>query len=669
MQSPPGLKTLLKNGLFAGRQSGASTVLVPGTGKSARKIKLEGCSARLKSCPDAGHPFQCKRVNRKWTVRNLMWMVLLAAWVCPAYTQTFKGCECGKNPPGRPAERSMKPYAQEPEDMQPFSKFTKPYYQHYVDLVEYNGAARDIPVMKANDVDEVRIGFIGPLEDQPDAGLGKRMLNGAQMAVDEANATGGYGGRPFKLMLHNDSATWGASSNELVKMVYDEHDWAMFGSISGDTTHIALRVSLKAELPIVNSASTDPTIVETTIPWYFSVLQDDRTQGYTLARHVYTELGLKRVALLRVNDRYGRFGVGKFRDASRRLGHPVVIEQKFFPSDTDFSHQLKVIQESRVDGIVLWADEAKAAAILNQMRELGMKQRVFGSHRTLGPELVKLAGSAADGFQAVYPYNPNSTDSAWLAFQSRYEAKYHDQPDHFSALAYDQMQIVLRAICAAGLNRAMIRDALYGTTTYTGVTGPMQFDPNAKQIRQMYLGTVGNGRIEYRKTSMQREYARVDEDGVEYNGPRSWDGGGGSLRLAVFGPGAERLPESLQGWQLVRISSDLPWGKASSELVSAVYDKNVLAIVALDRASSHLAEQIGVKSLVPVVAVSSDHTLTSINIPWIFRLTEGTSVQQAVQTVVAAEQVAGPSRSKIRDELASGKTIAGVAFRTTGEPR
>ena len=183
MQSPPGLKTLLKNGLFAGRQSGASTVLVPGTGKSARKIKLEGCSARLKSCPDAGHPFQCKRVNRKWTARNLMWMVLLAAWVCPAYTQTFKGCECGKNPPGRPAERSMKPYAQEPEDMQPFSKFTKPYYQHYVDLVEYNGAARDIPVMKANDVDEVRIGFIGPLEDQPDAGLGKRMLNGAQMGL------------------------------------------------------------------------------------------------------------------------------------------------------------------------------------------------------------------------------------------------------------------------------------------------------------------------------------------------------------------------------------------------------------------------------------------------------------------------------------------------------
>ncbi len=134
----------------------------------------------------------------------------------------------------------MKPYAQEPEDMQPFSKFTEPYFQHYVDLVEYNGAARDLPLVNANDVSEVRIGFIGPLENHPDAALGKKMLNGAQMAIDEANAAGGYGGKPFKLMLHNDSAIWGASSNEVVKMVYDDQDWAIFGSISGDTTHIAL---------------------------------------------------------------------------------------------------------------------------------------------------------------------------------------------------------------------------------------------------------------------------------------------------------------------------------------------------------------------------------------------------------------------------------------------
>ena len=58
------------------------------------------------------------------------------------------------------------------------------------------------------------------------------------------------------------------------------------------------------------------------------------------------------------------------------------------PGDTDFTRELKIIQSSRADAIVLWADEIPAADILKQMRALGMKQRVFGSYRTLGPELL-----------------------------------------------------------------------------------------------------------------------------------------------------------------------------------------------------------------------------------------------------------------------------------------
>ena len=613
-------------------------------------------------------------------MRRTTLLALVLVLAGEAWAQTFKGCSCGSNPPGRPATRTMKPYAQEPEDMQPFSKFTQPYFQHYVDTVEYNGAARDVPV--ARDVTEIRIGFIGPLENHPDAPMGQRMLNGASLAVDEANAAGGYGGKPFRLMLHNDSVIWGAASNEVIKMVYDDQDWAMFGSISGDTTHIALRASLKAELPIVNSASTDPTIVETIIPWYFSVLQDDRTQGYTLARHIYTDLGLKRIALLRVNDRYGRFGVGKFRDASRRLGHPVVIEQKFFPGDTDFSRQLKVISESRVDGIVLWTDQPKAAMILKQMQELGMKQRVFGSHRTLGDELIAQAGPASEGFEAVYPYDPTSNDPAWLAFNARYQARYHEKPDHFAALAYDQMQILLQAICRAGLNRGLIRDALYSTESYKGVTGDMQFDPNDKQLRSMFLGTVRNGHIAYRRVSMQKEYARVGESGVQYTGPSTADTPRYALKVAVFGPQADQLVRSAEtakaltvlnsggaGWSLIGISSDVPWGKASSELVQAVFDENVLGMIALDRASSHLAEQIGVKAFVPVIAVSSDHALTSTNIPWIFRMPEGTTLDQALRALVAAEKQSGPNRAKLRDILASGTKVADVRFQSTGEPR
>jgi hypothetical protein len=144
----------------------------------------------------------------------------------------------------------------------------------------------------------------------------------------------------------------------------------------------------------------------------------------------------------------------------------------------------------------------------------------------------------------------------------------------------------------------------------------------------------------------------------------------------VFGPSADTLVHSIskpgndgQKWELIGVSSDLLWGKGSDELVRAVYDKNVIAIIALGRTSSHLAEQIGVKAFVPVLAVSSDETLTSINIPWIFRLPEGTSLEQALRIVTKAERQSGLNRSKLRDVLSSGSQIAGVRFQPTGEPR
>jgi ABC-type branched-subunit amino acid transport system substrate-binding protein len=577
------------------------------------------------------------------------WLLLLI----PAGLWAQGTCSCGANPPGPPKNRELRPYANAPEDMRPYSKFTPPYYELYTTLVEYNGGARDVPTLKPSDVDEVRIGFLGPVKDHPDEALGKMMLAGAQLAVDEANARGGYGGKPFKLMVHNDQAVWGASSNEVIKMTYEDKVWAMLGSISGDSTHIALRATLKAEVPIVNGASTDPTIPETIIPWYFSTLQDDRVQCYTLARRIYTELGLERVALLRINDRYGRFGVGKFKDASRRLGHPVVIEQKYMLGDKDFRRQLRVIQDSRADAVVVWGDQAYAAGILKQMREMGMKQRVFGSFRTIGDELLKHAGPAAEGFEAVFPYDPTRDDPAWVAFKERFAKQNEKPPEAFASLAYDTMNILLDAICRAGLNRGQIRDALTGVETYKGVTGEMVFDPNCKNIVPLYLATVKDGKIQYRRYPMQLAYARSEENAVEYAGPPVPDS---DKKIGIFGPGAERLAAELAGaaggrYSVVGISSEGPWGKASSALVDLIYQGRALAVIATDRNASHLAEQLAVKAFVPLVALSADRDLTSMSIPWILRLPPDTPVADALRRVVAAADQAGPNRARLRETL------------------
>ena len=629
----------------------------------------------------------------------------------PGANRPGPGCECGAHPPGPPPSRTVEPYAGTPVDLKPFGKFAKPYDTNYTQPNIYSGAAREIP--DPTNLQEIRIGILGPVEKQADQVFGLRMLHGAQLAVEQANARGGYGGKPFRLMIHDDynnwqrgaeygadrptaSSIWGSTSDEAVKMIYDDQDWAIFGSMSSESTHIILRVALRGEIPIVNSASTDPTIPETYIPWYFTDLQDDRMQSYTLARHIFTELGLKRVALLRVNNRYGRFGVIKFRDSARRLGHPVVIEQKFMPGDSDFRRQLRVIRDSRADAIVLWTDEEPAGQILLQMQELGMKQRVFGSYRTLGPDLLHLAGSAAENFEAVFPYDPTRSDAKWIEFNRTYQARFQEQPEQFAALAYDAMNILLQSICRAGLNRARIQDALDQVYQYDGVTGPMTFDPLNKNVTPLYLATVHDGTITYRVAPMDRTrraqqiavaspdvgassgasvpaqpYAHVGEGGVTYSGPHQDDLP--QARIVLFGPIAESLLRrgalhSPANWTLLAVNSNQNWGAATTQLVHAVEEEHPLAILALDRDAAHLAEQLSLKAFVPVLALSDDRALTSTNIPWIFRLPAGTQPDDALQILAQAARTSGNSPERLRDVLASGAPLGSVRFSQTGEP-
>jgi len=116
------------------------------------------------------------------------------------------------------------------------------------------------------------------------------------------------------------------------------------------------------------------------------------------------------------------------------------------------------------------------------------------------------------------------------------------------------------------------------------------------------------------------------------------------------------------------VESDQNWGAASTGLVHTLMDDHAIAIVALDRNASHLAEQLALKSFVPVLALSSDRSLTSNNVPWIFRLEPDTTPATALSILVAAVCRSGANPERLRDVLASGIEVSGLAFLPSGEP-
>jgi hypothetical protein len=56
-----------------------------------------------------------------------------------------------------------------------------------------------------------------------------------------------------------------------------------------------------------------------------------------------------------------------------------------------------------------------------------------------------------------------------------------------------------------------------------------------------------------------------------------------------------------------------------------------------------------------------------VNVPWIFRLPEGTSTASALHVLGEAVGKSGTDPLKLRDTLASGESLSGIAFLSTGE--
>jgi len=415
--------------------------------------------------------------------------------------------------------REDESYAKTTRDFEPF-RHVKPYKEHFLLQMEYTGPGRAIP--EPENIEAVKLGFIGPImstvsvatggksHEEP---LGIKMLQGARLAIEQANAQGGYLKRdiPFELVISNDNGLWGASGNEIIKMAYKDEVWAILGTIDGANSHIAIRVALKAEVAMMNSGDTDPTFIETNIPWVFRCISDDRQQGYLLVDYMYRKLGFKRVGIVRANNRYARFGVREIRDGSRRLGKPVVLEMSYKLGIEDFSLQLERLQAENLDAVVHWGDALEGAKILNQMRAMGMKQPYFACDRCLSEEFVETAGANSEGVICTYPWNPTGRNKKLEEFRNAFRQRFGEEAETFAAHAYDGMNMVIWAVQVAGLNRAKIRDVLaHRARPWEGATGDIMLSAALDDVGDVYLAKREDGQWKF----YSREDLQIPRDYV-----------------------------------------------------------------------------------------------------------------------------------------------------------
>lgn len=398
-------------------------------------------------------------------------------------------------------------YASSSADVEPFGG-VKPYKEHFLVQMEYTGAGRGIP--EPEHVDTVKIGFLGPImptvsvatggKSHNEEQLGISMLRACRMAIEEANASGGYLKRriPFELCVRNDNALWGASGSEVIHLAYKDDVWAIIGGIDGANTHIAIRVSLKIEIPWMTPGDLDPTYIETNIPWVMRCIGDDRQLNYILVDYALRKMDYKRPAIIRSSNRYGRFGVREIRDSARRLGRPIVIEMAYKGGATDFGLQLDRIADYRPDVIFHWGNGDDAARVLNAIRERGWTQPFLTCDRAVSADFLAIAGKNAEGVICGYPWNPSREDPKLDAFRKGFKERYGAEPDTYAAHAYDGCNMLIWAIQHAGLNRAKIRDLLaYMGRPWPGVTGDIPLSSAMDDAGEVFLTRFEKGQWKF----------------------------------------------------------------------------------------------------------------------------------------------------------------------------
>src|SRR6186713_1243649 len=140
----------------------------------------------------------------------------------------------------------------------------------------------------------VKIGVAAPITG-PQAHIGVDIRNGAQLAVDDINASGlTIGGKKIKLELvaEDDEANPTKAATVAQKLV-DSKVVAVVGHFNSGASIPASKVYSDAGIPQISPSSTNPKYTQQGFKTTYRVVAHDDQQGPTLARFAIDTLKVK----------------------------------------------------------------------------------------------------------------------------------------------------------------------------------------------------------------------------------------------------------------------------------------------------------------------------------------------------------------------------------------
>ncbi|MBP2231935.1 branched-chain amino acid transport system substrate-binding protein [Azospirillum agricola] len=338
------------------------------------------------------------------------------------------------------------------------------------------------PAAAANATGEpLWFGVSGPLTG-PGAQYGAQWKKGFDLALDEINAAGGVKGRPLRYVFEDSQNDPRQSIAIAQKFVADPKILIELGDFSSPASMAASPIYQRAGLVQFGFTNSHPDFTRTgDFVWSNSISQAEEQPN--VADYAVNSLKLKRLAVLHLNTDWGRTSKDLFVKAATERGAEVVATEGYLPEEKDFRSTLVRVREANPDGIVLISYYADGAAIARQLKPVGLTQPVVAVGSVYSPKFLELGGEAVEGVHTRANFFPAEPRPEVQRFVAAYRAKHNEEPDAFSAYAYDAALVAHRVIEAGGTDRTAIRDAFPRVKDIPSVIfGSASFDPATRRV-------------------------------------------------------------------------------------------------------------------------------------------------------------------------------------------
>ncbi len=329
----------------------------------------------------------------------------------------------------------------------------------------------------------ISVGAAAPLTG-PQAYIGIGMMQGAQMAVEDANAKGPvFGNTKLNLVMVDDQSNPTQAVLMANKLIADPQVVGVVGHFNSSCTKPASTIYHEGRMAQITPASTNPEISRQGFDTFFRICATDDVQAPAAARFAAQELGVKKIAIIDDKTTYGVGLATVFEKEFKALGGTVLSHDGITQGEKDFAPLLAKVQSLGPELVYFGGVYPEMALLVRQAKKMGLEALWMGGDGIFDVTLIKLiTRPLATGIYAtMLGVDPHSIPEA-RDFVTRYEARY-GEIGSFSAYGYEAMNVLIEAIRRAGKNdRQAVLAQIKAMKDYPGILGVINFDKNGDAI-------------------------------------------------------------------------------------------------------------------------------------------------------------------------------------------